>query len=103
MQAAYDLGDDGLLVPSVWEDQFKGGQFSVSRVTGEIIGEVIPTLNAISTTIIHPGSTQYSFKTAANFDNQIQVLEVKEFKYGEDKPFVSMSMGGAGIVTGVCK
>ena len=103
VHATYELGDDGLLVPSVWEDQFVDGQFSVSRVTGEIIGEVIPTLKAISTNVILVGGSQYSFKTSAHFENQIQVLEVKEFKSGEEKPFVSMSMGGAGIVTGTCK
>jgi hypothetical protein len=27
---------------------------------------------------------------------------VEEFRNGEAKPFVAMSMGGAGIVTGTC-
>jgi hypothetical protein len=30
-------------------------------------------------------------------------IEVKEFRKGTVKPFVSSSMGGAGIVTGICK
>lgn len=40
----YKLDNDGSLRASIWEKQFKDSQFSVSRVTGEIIGEVVPTL-----------------------------------------------------------
>ena len=40
----YDLDDGGTLKASNWEKQFKNNEFSVSRVTGEIIGMVIPTL-----------------------------------------------------------
>jgi len=42
----YDPHDDGSLRISNFEKDFKGSEFSVSRVTGEIIGEVIPTLLA---------------------------------------------------------
>ena len=99
----YELDKDGSLIASPWNKQFIGSEFSVSRVTGEIIGEVIPTLLAESKKVIHPGNTEYSFKTIANFKNQSQLLEVKEFSKGDTKPFVAMSMGGAGIVSGVCK
>lgn len=115
----YELDDDGSLRSSNWEKQFKDSEFSVSRVTGEVIGEVIPTLLANSTKVINKGNEEYSFKSIANFDSvnkplstgsegaksttDIQLLEIQEFKHGEIKPFVAMSMGGAGIVTGLCK
>jgi hypothetical protein len=115
----YELDDDGSLKPSSLEKQFIDGEFSVSRVTGEIVGAVIPTLVANSTKVINKGNKEYSFKSIAEFDAvnkplssgdensqdtaSIQLLEVQEFKKGLKKPFVSLSMGGAGIVTGICK
>ncbi|MAF20305.1 MAG: hypothetical protein CMI55_01345 [Parcubacteria group bacterium] len=115
----YNLEDDGSLKASVFEKNLVGSQFSVSRVTGEIIGEVIPTLMANSTKVINVGDKEYSFKSIAYFDavNKplssgdedsestagVQVLEIQEFRDGDTKPFVSMSMSGAGIVTGLCE
>lgn len=99
----YEPQDDGSLKTSNWDKQFRDKEFSVSRVTGEIIGQVIPTLLADSTEVIHKGNNEHSFKTIAHFKNQVQLLEVKEFIQGEKKPFVAMSMGGAGIVSGTCK
>jgi hypothetical protein len=81
----------------------KGSAFSVSRVTGEIIGEVVPTLMAKSTRVVNQGSKENSFKAVADFGEQYQLLEVLEFRPGDVKPFVAASMGGAGIVTGTCK
>lgn len=99
----YELDADGSLRSSNWEKQFRGSEFSVSRVTGEIIGEVVPTLMARSTKVINKGNKEYSFKSISDFENQVQLLEIKEFTQGEKKPFVAMSMGGAGIVTGLCR
>ena len=100
----YKLSDDGSLVTSGFEKQMKGSSFSVSRITGEIIGEVIPTEMAKgSTGITNKGSERNSFKAWADFGNQLQLTEVQEFRKGTYKPFVSSSMGGAGIVTGICK
>jgi len=99
----YALDDDGSLRISNWEKQFKDSEFSVSRITGEIIGEVVPTLLAHSTKIIHKGNREYSFKSIADFGNQVQLIEIQEFAQKEEKPFVAISMGGAGIVTGLCK
>ena len=99
----YKLSDDGSLVTSGFEKQMKGSGFSVSRITGEIIGEVIPTEMAKKTGIVNKGSERNSFKAWADFGNQFQLIEVKEFRKGTFKPFVSSSMGGAGIVTGICK
>ena len=115
----YDLKDDGSLKTSSFEKQLKGGQFSVSRVTGEIIGKAIPTLLANSTKVINVGNKEYSFKTIAFFDAvnkplssgdedsestaNVQVLEIQEFRDGDAKPFVAMSMSGVGIVTGLCE
>ena len=99
----YKLSSSSSLGISPFEKQMKGSAFSVSRVTGEIIGEVIPTLMAKSTRVINPGSVKNSFKAVADFGNQFQIIEVQEFRVGNLKPFVSSSMGGAGIVTGICK
>ncbi len=99
----YDLADDGSLQISAWETTMKGSSFSVSRVTGEIIGDVVPTLMAKSTRVVNRGSTEDSFKAVADFEGQVQVLEVQEFRQTSAKPFVASSMGGAGIVTGTCK
>jgi hypothetical protein len=99
----YKLSSNGSLGFSPFEKQMKGSTFSVSRVTGQIIGEVIPTLMAKSTKVVNPGSTKNSFKAVADFGNQFQIIEIKEFLKGTVKPFVSSSMGGAGIVTGLCK
>lgn len=115
----YELNDHGSLRVSNWEKQFKGGEFSVSFTTGEIVGKVIPTLMANSTKVINKGNESYSFKSIAEFDavnkplstgsedavstKSFQLLEIQVFRQGTIKPFVAMSMGGAGIVTGTCK
>jgi hypothetical protein len=39
----------------------------------------------------------------AEFEGQIQVIEIQEFNKKSKKPFVAISMGGAGIVTGMCE
>ena len=108
VKRVYDLSDTGELETSVWEKQMRGSAFSVSRVNGEIIGEVVPTLTAVRTRVVNPGTSKNSFKATAEFisDNagsQIQLIEIQEFMEGESKPFVAASMGGAGIVTGVCR
>lgn len=97
----YDLADEVALEASGWHKLMKGSSFSVSRVTGEIIGEVIPTLAAESTKVINRGSEENSFKALADFGNQVQVLEVQEFLLGATRSFVALSMGGAGIFTGL--
>jgi hypothetical protein len=99
----YSLSDKAVLVTSAHETKMKGSSFSVSRVTGKIIGEVVPTLMAKSSRIINQGSKENSFKAVAEFDGQIQVIEVQEFRSGLLKPFIISSLGGAGIVTGTCK
>lgn len=115
----YELDDNGSLAISHWEDQFKNNEFFVSRDTGAITGKVIPTLLANSTKVINKGNNEYSFKSIAHFDSvnkplssgiektettaKVQLLEIQEFRQGQQKPFVAMSMGGAGIITGFCK
>lgn len=115
----YKLNEDGSLKISNWDKQFKGSEFSVSRVTGEIIGKIVPTLLANSTKVINKGNSEYSFKSISHFDSvnkplssgnedakstaSVQLLEIQEFRHGDSKPFVAMSMGGAGIVSGICK
>lgn len=99
----YSLTDDAALGTSGFEKTMKGGNFSVSREGGEIVGEVVSTLGAKATRVVNRGSTENSFKTVADFDGQIQILEVQEFQKGMIKPFIAMSMGGAGVITGTCK
>ena len=99
----YTLSDSGTIEVSLFERYMKGSAFSVSRVTGEIIGQVVPTLMAKSTRVVNQGSKENSFKAVADFGEQYQLLEVQEFMPGDVKPFVAASMGGAGIVTGTCK
>lgn len=99
----YDLAVNGTLKSSAWEKDMKGSTFSVSRETGEITGQVLPTLSAKSVRVINNGSKQNSFKSVADFGDQYQILEVQEFREGAMKPFVASSMGGAGVVSGVCK
>ena len=99
----YGLNDDGSLKVSGFDKGMKGSKFSVSRVTGEIIGQVVPTIMANSTRVINKGSSENSFKTVADFGEQFQILEVQEFRKEDSKPFVSSSMGGAGVLTGLCK
>ena len=103
VERAYDLKEDGRLHPSVWEKTFRGSQFSVSRITGQIIGEVVPTERAESTRVVNSGSNKNSFKTIADFGDTFQLLEVQEFRKTDKKPFVAMSMSGGAIVTGFCE
>jgi hypothetical protein len=99
----YDLSENGSLKASTWEKEMKGSTITVSRATGEIIGKVVPTLMAKSTRVVNKGSKEKSFKAVADFGEQYQLLEVQEFREGTVKPFIASSMGGAGIVTGLCK
>lgn len=99
----YELSDKGSLEISTWSKQMKGSAFSVSRMTGEIVGEVVPTLMAKSTRVINNASKENAFKSVADFGEQYQILEVQEFREDVVKPFISLSMGGAGIVVGTCK
>jgi hypothetical protein len=102
VEKVYKL-DGVTLRQSTWEKDFKGSRFSVSRLSGEIIGEVLSTSLAMSTSVVNPGSTSDSFKSVAFFQGQVQLLEVHEYKQGDSKPFFAASLGGAGLVTGTCK
>jgi len=99
----YGLSNSGYLNTSNWVEEFKGNEFVVKKDTGDIIGKTLTTINANKSVVINPGSDKNSFKAIAYFNNQVQVIEIQEFKKGKEKPFVASSMGGAGIVTGICK
>ena len=115
----YDVNDQGKLETSWLNAKAKGSQFSVSRVSGAIVGPHLTTLLANSTKVINFGSEDYSFKTVAYFDavdklfstgeetsehtGKVQVLEVQEFIMGKQKPFIAMSMSGSGIIGGICE
>ena len=103
IKKVYDVDDAGVLKTSGWQEQFKTNKFSVSRKTGKIAGQTLTTILAKNTRVINQGSKENSFKAVAEFEGQIQVIEIQEFKEGVKKPFVATSMGGAGIVTGICK
>ncbi len=99
----YDIDDEGVLETSGWQEQFKGDKFAVSRDAGKIIGQTLTTALAKNTRVINYGSEESSFKAVAEFEGQIQVIEIQEFNKKSKKPFVAISMGGAGIVTGMCE
>lgn len=99
----YTLSENGTLRTSEFEKQMKQSSFSVSRATGEISGKIVPTLLANSTRVVSNGSPEDAFKAIAYFGDQFQVLEIQEFHSGTIKPFIAMSMGGAGIITGICR
>jgi len=114
----YDLDNKGGLEKSSFHDQAKGSQFSVSRLSGVIIGPYLTT-ELGTTSVVNSGSEDYSFKAVALFDSvnkplsngdetheytsKVQVIEVQEFVEGEEKPFIALSMSGVGLITGVCK
>jgi len=101
----YELSDKGFLISSNpnWRNVFEGGEFSVSKDTGSIRGKTLTTINAESTQVINSSSNENSFKALAYFEEQIQLLEIQEFISGKNKPFIALSMGGAGIVSGICQ
>lgn len=99
----YKLTDDGLLEISGWQNQFQGNSFTISRETGTIAGKVLTTVFAEETRVVNFGSNENSFKAIADFKDQFQLIEIQEFKKGTQKPFIASSMGGAGIITGICK
>ncbi len=97
----YGLDTDGSLVSSNLEKQYKGSEFLVSRVTGEIIGEVVPTLLSRSTKVMIKDSNESSFKTVADFAYQPQLAEVNGFVPAEEKTFFAISINGAEFITGL--
>ena len=102
VEHVYVLAEDRTLEKSYWNDDFRGGKFTVDHSSGAIDGKVLPTFLARSTDVINPGSGENSFKAIADFGNQFQLIEIQVFRPGSKKPFVAASMGGAGIVTGYC-
>jgi hypothetical protein len=98
-----DLGDNGMMQESALDRGLVGGKFTVTRATGYISGETLTTRMAKSTRVVSYGTAENSFKTVADFDDQIQVIEIQEFIEGDIKPFIALSMGGAGLITGVCR
>ena len=100
---AYSLSESGELRRSTMESEMKGSSFSVSRISGRIEGQVIPTMDAKSTRVVNNGSADSSFRAIADFETHVQTLEVREFITGPVKPFVSLSKDTGGIVTGTCK
>ncbi len=99
----YELASYGSLVHSDLEEQFKGSEFVISRVTGDIIGVSVPTLLPRSTKIIIKGNNENPFRSVADTRTGAQLIEIDEFVAAEEKPFITISIGGNKIVTGLCK
>ena len=100
----YELDNDGSLRSSDLETQYKGSEFLISRVTGEMIGgEVIPALLTRSTKVINKDSGEYHFKSFADFACQDQLTGVNGFVPEGRKSFFAISMGGNRFITGLCK
>jgi len=101
IKATYKLSDNGTLELL---GLYNGLRFAVSRKSGIVVGDVLTTELALSKEVIRFGDKRWSFEAIARFKKGgIQTLNVQEFKIGKDKPFAAFSMGGAGIVTGICR
>jgi len=103
VEHVYKVSAYGKLIASELDDEMEGARFAVSREDGKILGEVLTTPSAKSTRVVDRGSRSNSFKAVADFGDQFQIIEVQESHEGETKPFVAASMGGAGIISGVCR
>lgn len=99
----YDLERDGSVGISGFDKQFRGSKFTVSKKDGQIVGYVVPTKLAKSTRVIQTGNKEYSFRTIADFERDIQILDIREFVPGKQKPFIATAFSGAGIVSGICE
>ena len=94
---------------SEMEKRMKRTSFTISRETGAIVGKSsnLDTSLAKSTLVIHRGSEENSFEAVADFGafksgtHPYQVIKVKEYQKGSEKPFVAM--GDMEIITGTCK
>jgi hypothetical protein len=98
---------DGMLYPD--SSAVIGSKFSVSRTTGQVIGETVGTETASSTKVLERGSTKNSFSSIADWadphlaTHAFLLLEIKEFVKGPDKPFLLFAPGGVGLRSGFCK
>lgn len=97
------LDSEGDLQDSFFGSDLLGEHFAVSRADGTIIGPGLTTVLATQTIVINAGVGGNSFKSIALFDGQAQIIEIQEWREGTEKPFIAMSMGGAGLVTGLCE
>ncbi len=97
----YELDNDGSLSSSNLEKQFKGREFLISRVTGEIIGEVVPSLLTRSSKIMIKDSNESPFKSITDFDYEPQLVETNVFGAEVKKSFYAISVDGAGVITGL--
>jgi hypothetical protein len=102
---------DGMLSPesSAIQNVVIGSKFSVSRITGQVIGETVGTETASSTKVLERGSIKNSFRSIADWadpnlaTHAFQLLEIEEFVKGPDKPFLVFSSGGVGLRSGFCR
>ena len=98
-----ELAGYGSLKHSDLEKQFKDSEFIISRATGDIIEVVVPTLLPGSTKIVIKGNDENPFRSVAEIRDGVQVIEIDESVPDEEKPFIAVTIGGAEIVTGLCK
>ena len=104
--AAYDLAVDGTLRPQGAGLDSRGGRFTVSRESGQIIGEWLPTLMASRVEVLRRGDTAWAFESISTYPTPAgssgQLIHIEHFREGPAKSFVAAAPSGAGIVTGVC-
>ena len=98
-----ELAGYGSLKHSDLEKQFKDSEFIISRATGDIIGVAVPTLLPGSTKIVIKGNDENPFRSVAEIRDGVQVIEIDESVPDEENPFIAVTIGGAEIVTGLCK
>jgi len=97
----YELGSDGSLVSSDLDEKYKGSEFLISRITGEIIGEVVPSLLTRASKIMIRNSDELPFKSLTDFDYKPQLVETNAFGNEDKKSFYAISIDGAGVITGL--
>ncbi len=106
IKEAYDVEADGLLHAGRWGGKPRGAKFVVSRLTGQVIGDWVPTAVATETAVLQHGDSEWGFQAIAKFrrgpGTNIQTIHINEFVVGSAKPFIATSHGGVGIVTGIC-
>ena len=101
VEGIYDIDEQGRLETFYRPPEVM--TFSVSRVTGEIIGDAVSTERAKTTVVINRGDSKWSFRATADFGEWFQLIVVEEFNDSSEKPFIVVTHAAPSIYTGVCR
>jgi hypothetical protein len=107
IREAYRVTDQGTLEAGAWSGDPQRGRFTVSRESGQVIGDWLTTVRASRTEVTQAGNSEWGYLTLARFQNEhgesIQTIHIQHYHPGPDKPFVASSPGGVGLVSGICQ